>query len=338
MVQVDNHIPQMAMVRASVLTPLRQELANNGLFFDGFLRRHGIRAADLADPYANLPLAGYLALFEDAAAKLGDESLGLKLGMRIRPSDIGPIGVLFSMSTSLQVAFERLAKYVKALQEGTLSSLTPSEQDFIWHYSIAMPGLWPRRQDAEFTLTTCCQLARSCFYHNWRPLEVHFEHPAGNNALLMHKFFRAPVYFNQSGNRFIVDGATARRNYRSEDPGLTYILERHLLDLMERGGEIQSVRESVARLIEQNMGQKPVSISSIAFELGMTPRTLQRRLLEEGAVFREMVQTHRNTLAKRLLADKNASMGDVAQALGYADRTAFWRAYKRWEGKMPSRR
>jgi AraC-like DNA-binding protein len=93
----------------------------------------------------------------------------------------------------------------------------------------------------------------------------------------------------------------------------------------------------VADLIEQHLGQKPVTLESAAFELGMTARTLQRRLRGEGTSLRTMIQEHRNLRANRQLADKSASLAEIAQALGYADRTVLWRAYKRWEGKPPRR-
>jgi AraC-like DNA-binding protein len=329
--------PRTAMVRASVLVPLRRRFAERGLRLQDVLRRHGLSAGALEDPYAKLPLARYLALFEDAAALLAEDGLGLKLGMRVRPADIGPVGVLFSLSASLRVAFARLAQYVKSVQDGTESRLIPEGDDYLWHYVVTVPGLWPRRQDAEFTLATCCQLARLCFAPGWRPLEVHFEHPGGANAPALRQFFRAPVHFGQSGNRLVVEGDVARRQHRAEDPGLIYVLERHIEDLMHPAEAPQSMREQVVALIGQQLGHAPVSLASLAAAMGTTARTLQRHLRGEGTSLRQLLQAQRAALAGRRLQDGAASMADIAQVLGYADRTAFWRAYKRWEGVPPSR-
>ncbi len=333
-----DRMPKVAMIRASVLAPLRQHILENKMGYEDFLLQHGIHAEDLDDPYAVLPLARYIALFEDAARVLGDPSLGLRIGMRLQPADIGPMGVLFSLSSTLQAAFERLSVCVKSLQGATLSALMPLERDFVWSYRITPPNLWPRRQESEYTLAACCQLVRACFTANWRPLEVHFEHPpGGNNSALMQKIFRTPVHFNQSANRLIIDGAEIRPNYRTEDPGLTRILERHIADLSSSDNGDGTLGEQVQALIELHVGQQHVTLETVARELGFNPRTLQRRLSTEGLSFRSMLQNHLNALARERLSDKNTNVSDVAQTLGYADGTVLWRAYKRWEGKPPSK-
>lgn len=328
--------PRAAMIRASVLTPLRQHLLENGICYETLLLQRGMHAEDLIDPYAVLPLARYIALFEDAARALNDPSLGLRIGMRVQPADIGPMGLLFSLSSTLQAAFERLSVCVKSLQGATLSAMTPLDRDFAWSYRITSPNLWPRRQETEYTLAACCQLVRACFAANWRPLEVHFEHAHGSDTTLLQKIFRAPIHFNQSGNRLIVDGTEARHNYRIEDIGLTQILERHVADLSNNGIGDGTLGEQVQALIELHVGDQQVTLETIAHALGMNPRTLQRRLSAEGLSFRVMLQGYLNTLARERLSDRSTRMSDVAQALGYADRTVLWRAYKRWEGKAPS--
>ena len=333
--QPAGRMPKAFVIRASVLAPLRQHIHANGLDYEAFLRKHGVRPKDLVDPYSVIPLARYVSLFEDAAQSLNDQSLGLRISQHLQPADIGPMGILFSLSANLQVAFERLSACVKSLQGATSSSLTKLETDFVWTYRLTSPQLWPRRQESEYTLAACCQLVRSCFTPNWRPLEVHFEHSPGQDLTLMQKIFRAPIHFNQTSNRLIIDGADARRIYRTEDTGLTRILERHIADLSSHSNEDQSFIAQVQALIELHVGQQKVNLQMIAFELGLNTKTLQRRLAAEGLTFRSMLQNHLSMLAKDRLQDKSTSVSEVAQALGYADGTVLWRAHKRWAGKPP---
>lgn len=332
-----DRMPKAAMIRASVLTPLRQHILEHGICYENFLLQRGMHAEDFIDPYAVLPLARYIALFEDAAQALDDPSLGLRIGMRLQPADIGPMGALFSLSSTLQAAFERLSVCVRSLQGATLSAMMPLDHDFVWSYRITAPNLWPRRQETEYTLAACCQLVRACFAANWRPLEVHFEHPNEGDTTLLQKIFRAPLHFNQSGNRLIVDGTEARHSFRIEDTGLTRILERHVADLSSNGTGDGTLGEQVQALIELHVGEQQVTLETVAHELALNPRTLQRRLSAEGLSFRIMLQSYLNALARERLSNGNARMSDVAQTLGYADGTVLWRAYKRWEGKAPSK-
>jgi AraC-like DNA-binding protein len=77
------------------------------------------------------------------------------------------------------------------------------------------------------------------------------------------------------------------------------------------------------------------NIEGVARALGTSPRTLQRRLLEEGTSFRDVVEEVRAELARRYLGERVA-LHDVAFRLGYAEVSAFLRAFKRWTGMTPT--
>jgi AraC-like DNA-binding protein len=78
-------------------------------------------------------------------------------------------------------------------------------------------------------------------------------------------------------------------------------------------------------------------LSESARRLGLSARTLQRRLAGEGASFEQLVDAVRSELAARYLEDRRLSLNDVAFLLGYSDVGAFHRAHKRWTGKTPRR-
>ncbi|RTR18616.1 AraC family transcriptional regulator [Azospirillum griseum] len=325
-----------AVIRASALAPLFEHLAQSGGDVAHFLTKHGLTRAILSDPYSVVPLAHYIRLFESAAHGLNEPNLGVRLGLKLRPADMGPMGVLFSLSPTLKVGFERLSRNVKALQGGTQSSLFEMGEDLVWSYRITDLTLWPRRQDAEFTMVSNCQLVRSCFASDWRPVEVHFEHGEEGDTSLLQRVFRAPVLFRQSGNRFVMRRTDSERVFRTEDRGLTTILEHHIADLIGEANEDDTITDRVRALIGLYLGQKPVTLPVLARDLRMSPRNLQRRLTEEGTSLRELLAHHRQQMAKVYLSQKGARVTDVANALGYADETAFWRAFRNWTGEEPS--
>lgn len=325
-----------ALIRASALAPLFTHLSQYKMDIAEFLGRHGLIQGMMTDPYSKLPLAQYVRLFESAANDLKEPNLGIKLGLKIRPADVGPMGVLFSLSPTVRVGFERLSTYVKALQGGTQSTLFEVGEDLVWSYRIADATLWPRRQDAEYTLVANCQLVRSCFAQDWRPVEVHFEHAEEGDAALLQRVFRTPVLFRQSGNRFVIRRDDASRTYRTEDRGLTTILERHIADLIGQEYAEETIGEQVRALIGLYLGQKPITIETLASDLRMSSRNLQRRLAEENTSLRDLLTQHRQQMAQVYLSQKGARVSEVASALGYSDETAFWRAFRRWTGVEPS--
>ncbi|RGP37603.1 AraC family transcriptional regulator [Pseudotabrizicola alkalilacus] len=300
------------------------------------MSRIGIDPATSADPYALLPLAQYVDHFERAAQVLGNQSLGLLVGMRMRPADLGPAGVLLSISPTIQSGLARIANDTSILQEGTHSSLFEVGGDLVWTYRLSDSTIWPRRQDAEFSLATVCQLIRQSFSPNWQPLEVHLEHGEHSDPHLLQKLFRAPVLFHQSANRLILSRDEAIRRHRTEDSGMIGILERHIADLSQQHQPQATVVDRVRRVISVTLGQRPVTLTSVAANLRMSARSLQRYLAEEGTSIRALVQEHRADLARTLLEKTDMPLSQVALTLGYADGTVFWRAYRSWTGQEPS--
>ncbi len=285
------------------------------------------------DPYATVPIGGYLAAFEQAAETIGDPSLGARLGTVLKPADIGPMGMLFAMAPTIRRAFERLSRHVNALQGVTGSEVSERAGTLIWSYGISDPSLWPRRQDAEYTLAATCHLVRQCFVAGWKPVEVHFEHSAPADPKPLRRIFQAPVRFGQSANRLIVDVVEADRVHHQEDAALVEMLQRHIADLTGDLGQPVSCAERIWALLGIHLGSRDVTIASLARELGMAPRTLQRRLAEEGVSLRELLRRYRMTMVASYERTNAHNRSSLAHALGYADGTSLWRARRGWSGE-----
>ncbi len=322
-------MPSIASIRASVLDVLVQQLDKKTGKADILLASHGMLRSQLADPYAVVPMARYIALFEEAAVLIGEPAFGARMGTLFKPADIGPIGMLFSLSPTIKRAFERMSKYVTSVQGATSSGLFEENGELVWNYGLIDPGMWPRRQDSEYSLAASCELVRSCFTSSWKPLEVHFEHQAPRDASPLRKIFRAPVLFGQSGNRLVIAKKDADRIYRQEDRNLTAILERHIADLIEEADFEPDLRQKVRALIAIYLGHKPITLDAISRELGVSSRTLQRRLTEEGTSLRALVRDHRQAIV-RLHLSSDVKKAQIANALGYADSTVLWRAQRAW--------
>lgn len=322
-------------IRVSAITPFIEHLKNSGVSLAQLLARHMIRAGELNDPYSVIPLHRFVAFLEDAAAMTGDDLFGARLGVHLKPADIGPMGILFSMAPTIRAAFEYISKYVNALQNATSSNVMEEDDTLVWSYRIADRSIWPRKQDAEYSIAATCQLIRSCFKARLNPLEVHFEHEKPESIEALKRIFCAPIYFSQPSNRLIYPLEEMDRVYRSEDKQLTQIMERHISDLIDEVKPRDLFSEKVRVLIQLYMGRRPVTTHFLAEELGMSVRSVQRRLEREGLTVRDLMRAHREELAASLLERPGAKMSNIAQSLGYADSAVFSRAYKEWTGEPP---
>ena len=329
------HLPHVASIRAVVLQPVLAHFAQQPAKLRHLMEQNGLSPALLQDPYAPIPLTSYLGLFEDAARAAGDPILGARLGHAIRPGDLGPVGLLVAQAGTIGHGLATLARFTSALQSTTTAALHRLDELLIWSYRIETKPALARRQDSEFTLGCVCGLIRSAFDPRWRPVEIHFEHASTAKDAALEKLFGAPVRFGQAANRMMLRASDAAFQRRQEDRDLILLIERHLSDLIAVGGEAATMAEQVESLIRLYMGVRPTNLETLAAGLKIPPRSLQRRLAAEGVSLRELTQRHRMQMAAALLSEGGMSVEAIAAALGYADGTVFWRAYKKWTGCAP---
>ena len=120
------------------------------------------------------------------------------------------------------------------------------------------------------------------------------------------------------------------------NPRLRATLEAHALELAREASQAQGFGAKVRTVIAQNLREGEPRIGDVARRLGMTARTLQRRLQDEQLGFTALVDAARLDLARRYLADESLSISEVSFALGYSEPSAFTRAFKRWSGSAPA--
>ncbi|WP_418061491.1 helix-turn-helix domain-containing protein [Pimelobacter simplex] len=108
-------------------------------------------------------------------------------------------------------------------------------------------------------------------------------------------------------------------------------LRRRLFDLQAAASVADRVR---AALLETLPGGDP-SISGVTSELAVSPRTLQRRLRDEGTTFQTVLADTRQNLARHYLRQRDVRTSEIAYLLGYADTNSFYRAFKSWTGTTP---
>jgi len=201
-------------------------------------------------------------------------------------------------------------------------------------------------QRAEFTIALALRLAREATSLHLVPIEVTFAHAAPADSTEHRDFFRSPVRFSSGLTALVLSDADGARTLRAADPPLAAVIRKHLdkaLAALDRPDGSAAATASTAiplaarvrRLLIDRMGHEQPSIKAIGHEIGMSARTLSRRLAAEDTSFREIQDEVRHHMALALLSDPNVSIAEVAFFLGYAEPAPFHRSFKRWTGKTP---
>lgn len=325
-------------MRNSVVSAVLSHYVRLGGRTEKALPTGGLDIDRIADPYGSVPLAPYVAMFERMAAALDDPLLGARIGMEISPADLGPAGLMMARSGSIRAAISRLSRHFHSVQQATHSEMIEADDRLTCAYRLTDPSIWPRRQDAEFTLAANIRLFRLAFRPDWRPLEVHLEHepvdPQTTRSL--RRLFGCRIRYGAPANAVVIRRDEANTTYFAEDADMIEVLERYLAGCEPEQRSRANWSERVAALIADRLGRDPVTIQRVAAALGIAPRSLQRRLAEEGSSLRQLVRQRRQDLADRHLHATRSRLDDLADSLGYADATTVWRAYRSWTGKSPS--
>jgi len=168
------------------------------------------------------------------------------------------------------------------------------------------------------------------------PLRVEFARPDPTSD--MHRaYFGCPVRYHAPRDRLILKSADLDRPFPGHNPELLEIITPALAAAL---GELQaqsSISEQVKVVLKRSLASGRPELSDIASELGMSERTLQRRITEDGKSFRELLVNARQELGRQLLSDPSADIDEVACLLGYQDASSFYRAFREWEGTTPNR-
>ena len=296
----------------------------------------GLRARNLEDPDLRIPEAVAQDAWRLAARITRDQALGLHLAEGLPRGALDLVEYAFRSSPSLLAGLERLARYGRVLSDRVAARVEASGDHVL--LLVGDTGSSPlHTARAEFSLAIALRLARDATGSDLTPVRVCFAHAAPAPASEHQRFFHVPVRFDSGANSLVLDAADAARPLRGADPALSAIVRRRLEKaLSERDvPHAGTMTSRVRRLFVERLGEAAITPGDVASTLGVSTRTLSRRLAEEHTSFRHLLDSARAELAMALLHDRSLSIGDIAFFLQYSEPAAFHRSFKRWTGRTP---
>lgn len=294
------------------------------------LARHGLTRDELDAPNARAPYDFLVDLLEHARRVTSNERFGLYGAQH----DAGTLEVLEFMSrTSATVldALKRMIRYQQLLHEPCDCRLV-QEANGVTISIGTKDGLKLSSMIVDFFMASLF-----LSLHKLRlPLdgsEVFFAHalPVGSDEYAA--LFRVPVHFDAPGNYAFIPKSLLEQRLPGADPVLCALLEQHaqrLVSMLPEGRHFSGrVQQEMSRELR---GGEPTQ-RRIASALGVSTRTLRRRLTEEGTSFNSLLDQLRRELAQILLRDHPLQAEEAAFVLGFSEASAFRRAWRRWTGQ-----
>ena len=149
-------------------------------------------------------------------------------------------------------------------------------------------------------------------------------------------YFNCPIKFKARRNMLVLHAGDLDRPFVTYNAELLEMLNPQLERALEERRAQSSISEQVKWILKRLLAGSRPEISAVARELGLSDRTLQRRIVDDGASFRELLLEARKELAREYLTRPEIDIEEVAYLLGYEDANSFYRAFRTWEGTTPA--
>ncbi len=319
-------------VRAASLSQYAAVAAQYGLDARAILRRRGIDPRVLEEPETRIPGAAVARALEDAARESGCSGFALRMAELRHMSDLGPIALVVSHQANIRDVLLTITRYAPLVSESVALGFEEVGDVALIHERLLLAA--PSPQGDELVLGILFRLFRAVLQGSWRPLSVHFAHPEPDDLTVHRRMFGAPLRFGAEFNGFTCRREDLDAANPSADPPLARLAEDLIQALpYARPRPIgQEVRAAILLLLP---GEIP-SMDRVSSMLGLSPRTLQRRLAAVGEEFAALLKHARRDLALRYLGDRDRPLVDVAALVGYARQSSFSRWFADEFGESPT--
>src|SRR5262245_35238485 len=306
-----------------------------GVDVNALLRKAGLTHQQIDDPRARIAVKAQIKFLALAAHALNDDCLGFHLAQKFDLRVIGLFHYVLASSDTLDEALQRAARYSAIVNEGITLRFRDG-RDIGLSFEYAGVASHTDCHQIEFAMVTLVRTCRQLTKCHLSTSGVSFTHQRKKHLAEFRTFFGSDVSFGAAVDELTFLPSVKGMPIIGADPYLNDLLVQYCEEsISHRKAKSTSFGLSVENVLARLLPHGNSRASAVACKLGVSLRTLERRLASEKLTFTRVVQRLKLDLARRHLADKDLSISEIAWLLGYRDVSAFTNAFKRWTGKAP---
>jgi AraC-like DNA-binding protein len=319
----------------TVLKAIVGLLAERGVDSRPLLAELSVEPAALDEVDGRIPLDTIIRAWELGAVASRDDAFGLHFGESVPVGAFPVLDYALRACPTLGDGLARLVQYQRIVLEPTHVRLHADDDGTWLSHAVAAipsPGL---RHLGEAALAVYLERARSYTGSRLVPRVVRLSHPAPRVVAEHRRVFGTDVEFDAASNELLFTADQTRLPITSADPGLRAVLDRQAMSLIAQLPQGEGLAYDIAEVIADGLPGDSPSMTTVARKLGMSARSLRRKLDAQGTSFDAIVTSVRRELAERYLKNPSLSIGEVSFLLGFSEPSAFHRAFRRWTGETP---
>jgi AraC-like DNA-binding protein len=297
----------------------------------------GVADSDLADAGRRLSLGRYNAAWVRVQQDARDDCFGLHLGETALDAMSGHALMALAMNgATVESALTAFIGFHDVASDAVRPQFDARKSTVRLRLSAKDPGLRAGRHQADFLLALLSTLLERLAPGAGVLRAVRFSHrrPAAQQAY--QRVFACPVAFGAAADALMLSADGLGRPVLPANPVFFDTLCSYLQARLERVGTATVWSDRVTREISRRLAAgEPPALRAVARRLALSRRVLQSRLRAEGTTFSAVVDGVRCEAAKRLLANPELSLAEVAALLGFAEQSSLNHAFRRWTGLRP---
>jgi AraC-like DNA-binding protein len=253
----------------------------------------------------------------------------------MRTDDYGAFGLAWKTASTLRGSYQRAERYARVLTSVSTYEVEETDGGAYMHLHRQGDRRLGMRLSNEATIASIVSISREVYSGDFTPLEVHFKHTAPASIIAHEEYFGCPVQFGSDRDALLVSSAKLHTPNRLGDRSISSFFDGYLEEVVSKFAGAPGIDQQVLTEVCNALSEGVPMISAVASRLGMSGRTLQRRLADEGHSYQALVVASRRQLAERLLQNTDYALTEVAFMTGFSEQSAFTRAFKRWSGQTP---
>lgn len=324
-------------VSTNILRGFAAVLRERGISTPSLLHDAGVDEHLLERSQPGIPLETAVRVIHAAYRLSRDPALALHVGSSAPIQTLGMLGELAVHCPTVRACLGEVQAYLplavsmcrfQLFEEGPVARL-------VFEPPFADPMAF--RFTTELTLSFALRIARHFASGNDSPIEVSVRHPMPRHVDVYQQMFRCPVHFEAERNEIVFPSAQLDMPQPFLDDALFRLLKRRADDLLVQERARDTLHERVRHVLRHEVDLSSVNPGHIARRLGVSPRSLRRRLGDEGHSLSALTDEVRRELSLSELLNPEVPIKRIADRVGFSEVSAFHRAFKRWTGVTPAR-
>lgn len=319
----------------TMVLPIIKTLQQANVDYDPILKQVGIPKAIIKDPYARIEMRKMTDLWNLAAKYAADEQFGFKVAENIQPATFQSLVLLHHASRTARDSLEKVIRFASAVNTSLMFKVNKTERDTRVLVIFPDDERLVSYHAMDFFVagvylesTKVCALGTPIF----KTLALKRSRPVQPELYAEH--FNCQVEFESNNFEIVFHNEFLDAPILTANAELARLCEQVLTEYLSRTNK-DDIVNSVIVQITRTLSVGECSQEKVADQLGMSSRSLLRKLKGKNISYQSLLDHTRQQLALSLITDKRIPITNIGLHLGFNDSGSFSRSFKRWTGKSP---